>query len=258
VATAQHAPEIELSVPPGRLEAAASGAGMGAILMLAAGLQSGYWATAMVGIGLSPLAAAIGAVVGAVKAEPVENAKDLQKTIRGALDEADLRAMVRDAVLQAAAGRTAHPLTPVPGAGPAAPEERPTYRDLGRADIDTVLELMVTSIRLMPEARQRSRDDSPFELQSNPGLTLTVTARTRLVGVADGVVLDSRTLTASSAGGSRTFAAWAQDDAVAVREGLSQAAQSLAETIVGNVLGISPPHVETTIDPSEGDIHDDE
>jgi hypothetical protein len=256
--TAQHGPAIELSHPPGRLDAAAKGAGNGALLMLAAGAYSGHWAGAMLGIGLSPVAAAIGAVIGAGTAEPVENAVELQKTIRSALDGADLRAMLRDAVLRAAAGRTAHPLALVPGAGPAGPEERPAYRDLGPADIDTVLELTVTGIHLMPEARQRARDDWPFEHQSNPDFALTVTARTRLVGLADGTELDSRILTVSSAGGDRTFAAWAHDDAAAVREGLDQAARSLAEMIVSDVLGVPPPQPEATIDPSEDDTHDDE
>jgi hypothetical protein len=214
-------------------------------VVLAAGAHAGHFG-ALAAIGLSPVSAVIGAAMGAGAAEPVFGAGALQQTLERAMVDADVRATVRDAVLEAAAGRTAHPPRFVRGAGPARPDERPTYRDLAEGEIDTVLEITVTGARLEPV--------EALEHRSNPVFALSLEARTRLVAVADGRDLDARTIT-SKAGGYRTFTAWAADGAAGVRPALAQAARDVAEVIVRNVIGAPPIAAQPAQVSPEGDDH---
>lgn len=239
LATARFRPTADVHTPPGRLDAIAKGAAKGALIVLAAGGASGNGYAAIAAIGLSPLGAAIGALVGLGMAEPVDNVAALEATIRRALAGADAQAEMRDAMLDVVGRRAGPPLIPLLIPGPAALDDRPSYQELVQSGIDTVLELTVTVVRLAPNPPLRSLEHRP-----NPNLTLELTARARLVRVADGVERYTRSFRAND--GDFAFARWADADARLLRDSRGHAFRSLAARVAAELLGPLGP------DPDEG------
>ncbi len=123
---------------------------------------------------------------------------------------------------------------------PTPPSEGGSYQPLASQGIDTVLEIGVQRIAL-----QSSRGSTAGSLWSlsaaglNPSLRLVVTARTRVVKVADGAELYLHT--GEHQGSELTFTKWAANNAQAFREGQDQLMQNLAAEIVAQVFGAAVP-----------------
>lgn len=217
VASARLVPTPMLDVPA---KGAGAGAGRGAMIgtagMVEAGPRSGS-PLALVAIALTPVAAAVGAVVGAAKAESAAKVEDSEATLRAALDGARLQETLKDRFLEAAQGRTRLSFIPLPPQPPTSRFEQGAHETLGGEGIAAILEIGVF-----------------VHLQAlgsiNPPFALIAVARTRLTRAADGSEIHVQTFRYESK--KHKFTEWAAGDANLLRRELDTAATTLSKRIV--------------------------
>ncbi len=152
----------------------------------------------------------------------------------------NLQEDLRGQVLRVAPVHTGQSFVLPSDLGPTPTSEGGGYRHLASQGIDTVLEIGVQRIAL--QASGRSTAGSLWSLSAaglNPSLRLVVSARTRVIKVADGAELYAHA--GDHQGSERTFTEWAANDAQAFREGLDQLMQNLAAEIVAQVFGVAVP-----------------
>jgi hypothetical protein len=187
----------------------------------------------------------IGALVAAGLAEPVENLEAHHRGIQTAVGDVDLPAMLQAAVMDIAREHRDGRIEPLSTTGPLTPDERPSYGHLAGHGIDTVPEIGVDKLRLTscPGPCRRM-------VESNPPFALEATGTARLIRTAAGPAIAASALAATD--GPNEFAAWAKDDAAAIREGSRRLARALAEA-AAVFLGL--PALEAT--PAEHAGHPD-
>ncbi len=183
--------------PKGAGEGAAAGAGAGALLTI-------YYSSKLfgpfgsVGIFLAPVGALVGAVGGAVSAEPTATVEEKETAFRVAMEELKVPETFRHGVADRLPERT-----PTPG-GPVSSDEPAT----------TILEVVVERFGL-------------------EGGRFTLTERTRLIRSSDGAELYSHWLTYR--GLFRPLDDWVSQNHLRLREEAARACRELAERLVDEV-----------------------
>ena len=241
VVSAHLTPEVEYRTPAkGGVEGAVSGAGKGLALgtIGAAGcfLSLGYAVSnCAVGLG-TPLLVMLGAITQAGNGVPSAEVEAGEAAIQTALAESNLGEALRDRFLTIGRARTGRSLVLIPDRGRAAPVKAGAFPPMISRGVDTVVELGIQGIRL--ELSNRSAVGAVGALnpaEPDPRLTLTVTARARVVRAVDGTELSIHT--ARYRGGVRRYADWVANNAQDVREELDRASESLAADIVARLFG---------------------
>jgi hypothetical protein len=220
VATSSIVPASDLvAATGGKGSGAAKGAAAGALGMAEASLRSGHPLTALIGLGLTPIAAVAGGVYGAVIAESAEKAKEAGTALARAFVDLKAQEVIHDHVLQTARDRLGHPVVSL----------RETR------DVDTILEVSMPSVRLVGASA----------LDIDPPLHLVVLACPRLVRRKDDLQLYPTESTTPSAvvhmSAPRKFLDWGSEDARLFREEMERAYQNLAEKVVEDMFMVLHP-----------------
>ena len=174
-----------------------------------------------------------------------------ETAIQAVLVERVHHPVLRDALFQVAAAHTNQPVVLLPGEGPLSAGETTRYTHLTAHGIDTVIEITLQRLALHPPTggpllKGSLWSISPTEL--NPYLTLTVTARTRVLKTSDGTELYGRT--GDHSGRGATFTEWGANDAQLLRDGLDQLLREMAGEIVSQVFGVVVPPATTPTAPA--------
>ena len=219
VVVAGFKPAVSFDKPMNTRDAAGRGALVGAGSWIAAGSRSGGYGF-IAGLALSPVAAVVGSIIGAIKGESEEKIKETEDTLIGYFGTLDPQEALRDQLLSVCREQTPYTFIPLPDLkGPSFPNEEVTYDVSSHQDIDTVLEIGVQRFRL-------SGDTSNI----NPDLQLSVDGSIRFLSAKDGKVL--HILWVSYDGDTHKFLDWGTDNAQPFKEGIERALQSLARQII--------------------------
>jgi hypothetical protein len=241
VASAHLTPEIEYRTPArGGVEGAVSGAGKALALgtMGAAGciLSLGVAVSnCAVGLG-TPVLMVIGAIAQAGNGVPSAEVEAGEAAIQAALAESNIEEALRDSFLTIGRARTGRSLVLIPDRGRAAPFMAGTLPPMINRGFDTVVELGIQDIRLeLSSSPAVGAIGALNPAESDSRLTLTVTARARVVRAVDGTELSMHT--AMYRGRVRRYTDWVANSALDVRKELDRASQSLAADIVARLFG---------------------
>jgi len=185
------------------------------------------------GAALAPPAAIVGAVVGAISAEPSATIEAAPALLLRLLEEADVpRTLQTDVVTLGNESTRRRRWRFV------AIENRLSGTDTDTSlllapDVDAVCEMRVTSIGLQgPEG------------EIGPALTLVATLEVRLLRVPDRVVLHETSLTWNGSV-RRRLGEWVADDARHLRVEIQRASRSIAGRILEDVFLLLPPLMDT-------------
>lgn len=182
---------------------------MGAGAEMARGAANGaMWVTRTVPYGFfyAPLGALVGAVVGAVRAEPAAKVEEKEAAFRVAMEELKVPETFRRCVADRLPERTSTP-------GGLVSSDKPAT---------TILEVEVEQVGL----------DGPW-LDNNPSLRFVLTERTRLIRASDGTELYGHWLTYR--GQPRSLDYWVRQNGARLREEAARACRELAERLVDEV-----------------------
>jgi hypothetical protein len=241
VVSAHLVPEVEYRTPEkGGVEGAVSGAGKGLALgtLGAAGcfLSLGYAVSnCAVGLG-TPIRMVLSAITQAGHGVPSAEVEAGEAAIRAALAGSNLEQTLRDRFLTMGRERTGRSLVLIPDQWRVAPGMAGTLPPMTSRGIDTVVELGIQSIRLeLSNGSTVGVIGALNPAESDPRLTLTVSARARVVSAVDGSELSLHT--ARYRGGVRRYTDWVANNALDVRKELDRASQGLAADIVARLFG---------------------
>jgi len=221
---------------------AAKGVGLG--VLGAAGCFLTY-GTALPACGLavvSPYLAVRYAVDQATEGVSPDTIAASETAITAVFAERIHQAAVQDEVVRVAVAQTGQSLVGLPDEGPRSAAETPRYTHLTAHGIDTVIEITLQRLALQSRTSGRAGGGNLGSISTadlNPYLTLTVTARTRVLRTADGTVLYDHVGEYSGRGA--TFPDWGANDAQLLRDGLDQLFQEMARAIVAQVFGVAIP-----------------
>ena len=207
-------------------QGAARGALLGAAYTLGGGAFGGPIGL-VASVFLAPVGAVGGGIVGGVTAE---SATKVEERVAAAGRSLLARKIQDDLVLRVASiGReqTSSTFTLLADRGPRLPGELMDYRSLGEEGIQAVLEISVVELSL------RGRTG-----EIDPGLSLAMAVKTRLVRTDDDAQLYANSLTYSGGKG-RTLVEWL-DDAEQLRIEVDRACEIVAEKIVDEVFLLMP------------------
>lgn len=225
------------SAPQGELAGGIRGTGAGAAAGAAAGavygaplLAAGLSLCGVPGLGvfcivyLSTFAGGVtyGAAVGAAQAVPEDKAGEIEATLRAVLAEAVQQAMLRSAVVDAAARAGVQGVTEMPAAMVTVVGQTVDYRQLSDVKVDTVLEVGVVSVGLIGRGG------------ADPALTLRIGAVARLVDAGTNAEL-FRGHAFTHAAGPRKFSEWGADGARLLKEDLERAHGTIGRSIVDEI-----------------------
>ena len=220
----------KFAIVDGPAKGAGQGAARGALLGAAYTIGGGSLAGPIGLVAstfLAPVGAVGGGIIGGVTAESAAKVEErvaaVGRNLSGLKIQDDLLHRV------AATGREQTPgiFTVLEERGPRTPDERAEYRSLVADGLQTVLEISVVELALRGRAAE-----------IDPGLTLAMTVRTRLVRTADDAELYKHAVTYSGGRG-RTLAEWL-DDAELLQAELDRATGIVAEKIVDEVFLLMP------------------
>lgn len=170
----------------------------------------------------TPFVATGGAVVGAITHERKDvPAAQAQARVQEALDELKFQATLRDHVLELARSRTPHIFVVRAEFDPLTLSDRPDFRMLAEANVDTVLEVRLTDIRMIRTVGE------------GKPLAFVMEARASLDNTRSGEELYAQKFKFQSEG--REFPQWAENDGAALGQALEQGYKNLAESIVKDV-----------------------
>jgi len=227
VSRASFRPAAEFAVPAkGRPEGAVKGAAIAFAGVLEGGLRNsqglsgeaaGFYLLFLVA--LATAATPVGAVVGAVRAMPGKEAASTEALTKEILERMRIQEVLREEVLRAGTAATGRRFVPIEGAGPASADNVAVYEPLSGSGIDTVLEVSLLRIALESDT-----------WGSDPPLSFVMSARCRLVRVADGAVIDDYVYRTASL--PRKFAAWIADNGEQLGRGYEEGYRNLAQGIV--------------------------
>lgn len=148
---------------------------------------------------MATAATPVGAVVGVVRAMPGAEAASSEARTRKILKRMKTQEVLRGEVLRVVIEETGRNILPVDEVGPASVDNVANYGSLSGSGIDTVLEIALLRIVLESDT-----------WGSDPPLAFTMSARCRLLRVADGTVLDDHEYRAASP--PRKFSQWTVDN----------------------------------------------
>jgi hypothetical protein len=234
VVSASFQPEVRLNKPMGKGSAVLHYAGKGAGVGLWAATQGGGSAGPaglLVALGLVPVGAAVGSIVGLVKGVPWNEIKEPERALKSYLDTVTFQETMRERFLTVARQEPQSRLVPLDVQGPKTPGEEVAYAFLSESGIDTVLEMSVRKCELFNRDRNRG---------INPHLYLGLVTDIKLIRVADGKVIYSEKFV-DQWSNSLKFSEWAANDAEPFREGLDHAFQYLGGLIANRLSRIQAP-----------------
>ena len=234
IVSATFQPEVRLNKPMGKGAAVWHFAGKGAAMGLWAASQGGGSAGPaglLVALGLVPVGAAVGSLVGLVKGLPSNEIKEPEKALRSYLETVNFQDSMRERFLAIARQDLQSRFIPLEVQGPKAPDEVFTYVSLSESGIDTVLEISVRKCELIDPTSKRA---------VNPNLYLSLSAAIRLIRVADGKMIYGEQFVDQWSNALK-FSEWAANDAELFREALDHAFQYLAGRMVDRLIAIQAP-----------------
>jgi len=241
VVSAHLTPEVVFRTPAkGGVEGAVSGAGkglaLGTIGAASCILSLGYAVSnCAVGLG-TPVLMMLGAITQAENGVPPAEVEAGEAAIRSALAESHLEEALRNRFLTIGRARTGRSFVLIPDRGRTAPAMAGTLPPRIGQDVDTIVEVGIQEIRLeLSSGSAVGAIGALNPAETDPRLTLTVTARARVVRAVDGTELSLHT--AMYRGGVRRYTDWVANSALDVREELDRAGQSLAGDIVARLFG---------------------
>lgn len=234
IVSARFEPRVEFLKPMTKGTAAGVGAGSGALVALGGGCYAGALsanpfgvvAGAALGVGLMPVGAAIGGIVGAVKGESSKKIKATEDALNNYIATLKLQEMMQERFLLAARDRTQYPFIVVKGQGPKTLDDEVRYDSSLSKAIDTILEISTRKHGLWPTT-------GVF----NPSFSFFMTASIRVIRITDNEVLYTRTFRYES--GHRKFADWGVNDAQPYIEEVDRSCSNLAMEIVEELFPIT-------------------
>lgn len=221
IASAGFVPKAEIRKPMGKGAGAATGARIGAVETLVAGLESQDPLGLLIGIALAPVGAVVGCIYGTVEGVTSKQRRRAEKAINKAISDLKIQATMGNYVLQAARLQTVGRVVLLDGQGPKTPEGKVDYSFLSNKGVDTVLEITVPDFGLMAEKG------------INPPLAFFMDLTATLIRTKDGSVLYTRKLKYRSA--RLKFTKWAATGAKPLKDAFDRCYRSLAEKIVEEV-----------------------
>jgi len=221
-------PKNELETPPkGAGEGAVRGAGVWAknwAWLTPRGGGSGNWLVALLALAwlaLTPVAAASGAVYGAVASNEPQVIEEAEANLHKALAELHMQETVRILILEKLQNETQYHVVLLNTPGPTHSGEVIDYSATATKGIETIFEIAVETFGL----------DGRWEM--DPPLAIIMQARAKLIKVRNGAVLYNSVFHYRS--NLHQFSEWATSDADLFRKGLDRAYQNLATQIVETV-----------------------
>lgn len=170
-------------------------------------------------LGTAFAALPVGAVYGAITAMPLEKAASCELLVRTIPRRTNPQEDLQGEVLRAGPEGTANRIFPVDETGPKRTDDVVAYDALEGNGIQTVLEVSVERIALKADKNG-----------SDPPLALIMEARSRLVRVRGGTVVDVNKFRHSST--PRKFAEWAADNAALLDKEYGDGVRKLARDII--------------------------
>jgi len=227
VVSAQFHPEINLTLP-------AKGAGSGAWRGAREGAKDVIIGSALtplpgaiiLGILLSPVAAAGGAVYGAFAAPPARVVARYEKVLAGISQRLEINRSIREGIIRYADEKAHYPLTDLGEIGPAKPGKDANYLHLALNRTDTVLEVSASDL-----STEGAAINSPFRV--------VIKADVRLVRTSDGMTLASYHPGFTSQ--SHTLQEWAGHDGVLFREVLQTGFTQISRETIYELLFVYGP-----------------
>jgi hypothetical protein len=247
-------PEVDYRTPGrggagGAAIGAAKGVGLGVLGAAGCFLTYGYALPACGLAVVSPYLAVRYAVDQATEGVAPDTIAASETAITAVFAERIHQAAVQDEVVRVAVAQTGQSLVGLPADGPRSAAEAPKYTHLTARGIDTVIEITLQRLALQSRTSGRAGGGNLGSIRAanlNPYLTLTVTARTRVLKTSDGTELYTRT--GDHRGTEATFTEWGANDAQLLRDGLDQLFQEVAREIVAQVFGVAiPPAIEPKV-----------
>ena len=233
-------PEVRFQKPMTKGAAALHVAGEAALGTLYAGSSSGQGGIVL--IALTPVAAAVGSIVGAVKGISTEKIKETEDALNGYLATLNFQETMRERFLSVAREQTQFPLVLIEEQGPKALDEEVIYSSLSDKDIDTILEISVRKCDLYGKKGE-----------IDPHLRLLMAVGTRLIQLKDGKVLYNHNFIYGYEyeSGFHKFSEWGVNNAQPFREELDRAFQYLAMEVMRALSNIQTPLNPQSLDVME-------
>ena len=179
-------------------------------------------------IALTPVGAAVGGIVGAVRGVNETTTDDAESVLNIALNDFDIQGTLRDRLLSIVQEKTSYPVILLEEKGPSFPGEEVSYRLGTQPEVDTTFELSILQFALS------SSSGGPG---INPPLSLFLMAKVRAVRVSDNQVLYTYTFSSENKE-KKKFTHWAENHGQPLKDGLDQCLDSLASQIVTTVFGL--------------------
>lgn len=222
-------PGVEFRKPMTKGAAALRGAGKWGLFPIKMALEYPFLDGAYTLIIISPVAAVVGGVVGAVEGESSAKIRKSDDALKGYLATLNFQDIMRERFLSVAREHTQYPFVTLEVQGPKTPDEKVAYDSLLYKDIDTVLEIGV-----------RRCDLSGTRRAVHPYLYLHMVVDTRFIRIRDRKVLYSCGFTYDSID-SRPFSDWAANNTQPFKEEVDRAFQFLAKKILEAVFALQEP-----------------
>ena len=237
ILSASFKPGMEFRKPMTKGAAALRGVGKWGLFPIKMAFEHPFLDGAYTLIIISPVAAVVGGIVGAVEGESSAKIKRSDDALKGYLATLNFQEIMRERFLSTAREHTQYPFVTLEVQGPKTLDEEVTYDSLLYRDIDTVLEIRV-----------RSCDLSGTRRAVHPYLYLHMVVGTRFIRIRDGKVLYSPNFTYESFDLNQ-FSGWAANNAQLFKEEVDRGFQFLAKRIMGAVYMIQrPPDPQPTED----------
>jgi hypothetical protein len=199
-------------------------AGVGALEGFFASIQGGAMGgnplVGALGIALSPVFAAGGAIYGAIEGETTKTIRKTEETLNHCVAAFRAQEVMQERVLSLVRERSRCTFVVPDQCGPNVLDEETSYDSLVQKGVDTVLEISVRKFGLW---REKDAIDPP--------LSLFMTVSIRLIRVKDNAALSSQTFRYESEE-KQKFTKWAKNDAQPFKEELDRCFKSLAQRIV--------------------------
>lgn len=244
VAPARYAPDSYfVQFAEGPFAGAATGAGAGMLLgsLAAAGAFALHQATAIFAAPVAIMAITVNAATWAVMGGPAGGKSSREKATKKEIADAVARLDAQQALMRhlvpAVQQSPVPSLSPLPVAGPARPDQTPSYCEMKDARVDTVLEVAVSEIGFDGCGKGFFQNQCPGG-SDEPLVYLFMVGKARLVRVADGAEIYSGQFRYDSP--PRQFAQWAANDAQALAEELEQGYRHLADSISSELFLVTP------------------
>ncbi|OGP91956.1 MAG: hypothetical protein A2157_12170 [Deltaproteobacteria bacterium RBG_16_47_11] len=230
VVSARFEPNIFLRTPKDKSAGALSGAGASTLSWLEVAGSMGQGGILL--LPFIPIAAVGGAIAGGLSGVSGEKVEEAKASIRTAIKDLKIQETLIDQIMENAREETPYPLVRVEGVGPISPMERVSYHSLPGMNLESLLEIGVTGCNL--EGTGYTPGSGLGYINST--LWISMDTRVRLVRIADGREIFSRSFTTRCYGQRLKFLEWGANDAALFRQEIKNCLPSVRDRIVRNFL----------------------